>query len=184
MSKNNLASVDGGECLQCREAGGMINSASALYKQKFRGDLDIPQVSPARQPSGNLDKSPLVSPVAISTPRGRPLATPGGDSGSPRPDSFTRANYATAGGMPDVSAAEAEAWGAEQARTAHQQLAQMRQEMRKQESKLQAQIEQNAVLESKISIVDAKLDDILRVVNTWPVSLDVVQSLPFDDAGG
>jgi len=157
----------------------MIRQATALYQLKLRGDLDVPQVSPARlQPSmGDLDKSPRPSPIVISTPRGAPCGEEEGDSGSPCPDSFARANYATPGGMPSVSAAEAEAWSEEQARTAQQQLAQMRQEMRKQENRLQAQIEQNEVLESKISVVDAKLDDILRVINTWPVSLDFVPRL-------
>lgn len=70
--------------------------------------------------------------------------------------------------------AEAEAWSAEQTQSTEQQLEQMKREMRKQQKQLQEQIAHNETRDAKISIIDAKLDDILRVLNTWPVSLKLL----------
>lgn len=160
----------------------MISSATTLYKQKFRGDdVEVPRTP--REPSmGDYGKSPMSSPTR--TPRATPLKPPSYPT-SPiytRNDSPTKDEPLPLSGDRDrfrvsqpavsgITFEEAEAWGAEQARTAEEQLEQMKREMRKQQAQLQEQIEKNEERDSKISIIDAKLNDILRVLNTWPVSL-------------
>ena len=166
----------------------MIASATTLYKQKFRGDdLEVPRTP--REPSmGDYGKSPMSSPTR--TPRATSLTTPSYPTSPiyPRNDSPTKDDSLPLSGDRDrfrisqpavsgITFEEAEAWGVEQARTAEEQLEQMKQEMRKQQAQLQEQIEKNEERDSKISTIDAKLNDILRVLNTWPVSPESISQI-------
>lgn len=152
----------------------MIASATSLYKQKFRpAELDLPHTgSPVE---GDLGESPTGR-----TPRATSLASATRSSSpSPtRPSVGLRSNESSTrdyqSSRDKFRLAEAEAWSAQQTQSTEQQLEQMKREMRKQQKQLQEQIEHNEARDSKISIIDAKLDDILRVLNTWPVSLRLI----------